>query len=90
MNPPPSSASFIGRLTYLFRLQAVSPDSFQEVTQAGNQRIIFHARYGNLSVTQLQRLAAHLADEQTFRFRFAFLLYKMMSAGFYLKKKEQQ
>lgn len=59
--------------TYLFRLQTVRPDAFQEVAQAGNHRIVFDARNGHLAVAQLKGLAAHLSDEQALRLRLALL-----------------
>ncbi len=50
---------------YLFLLQSVAPDTFQQVTQAGNECVFLHPGDGGLPVTQLHGLLTHLLYQHT-------------------------
>lgn len=47
-------------LTHLFDLQPVAPDPLQQVTQAGDERILFQTSDIGLTVAQFHCLSAHL------------------------------
>lgn len=51
---------------YLFDLQTVAPDSFQQITQAGDERVLLHASDANLPVAQLHRFPSHLLHQHAF------------------------
>lgn len=48
---------------YLFHLQPMTPDPFQEVTKAGNQGVLFHPCDVDFPVPQLHSLSAHLLHQ---------------------------
>ncbi len=51
---------------YLFDLQTVAPDSFQQITQAGDERVLLHTSDANLPVAQLHRFPSHLLHQHAF------------------------
>lgn len=51
------------RLTHLFDLQPVAPDPLQQVTQAGDERVLLQAGDVGLTVAQLHRLSTHLLHQ---------------------------
>lgn len=50
---------------YLFNLQPVTPDSLQQVTEAGDERVLLHAGDADLTMTKLHCLPAHLLNQHT-------------------------
>jgi len=57
----------------LFGLEAVGPDAFQEVAQAGDERVVLDVRQRHVAVAELDGLVAHFADQQPLRLRLALL-----------------
>ncbi len=51
---------------YLFDLQTVAPDPFQQITQAGDERVLLHTSDANLPVAQLHRFPSHLLHQHAF------------------------
>ena len=51
----------------LFNLQPVAPDPLQQVTEAGDESVLFHPRDADLPVAQLHRLPAHLLHQHALR-----------------------
>lgn len=48
---------------YLFDLQAMAPDAFQEVAQTGDERVLLQAGDADLAMAQLRCLLAHLLHQ---------------------------
>ena len=59
--------------SYVFGLESVGPDSFEQVAQSGDERVVFNSGQRHLAVTQFESLAAHFAYQQPFRLRLALL-----------------
>lgn len=51
---------------YLFDLQTVAPDSFQQITQAGDECVLLHSSDADLPVAQLHRFPSHLLHQHAF------------------------
>lgn len=66
---PPCLASKHVWFLYLFDLQTMTPDPFQKITQAGDERVLLHPRDADLPMAQLHRLPAHLLHQHTFCLR---------------------
>ena len=47
----------------LFDLQPVAPDALQQVTEAGDERVLLHPCDADLPVAQLHRLTPHLLHQ---------------------------
>lgn len=50
-------------LVYLFNLQPMAPDSLQQVTEAGDECVLFYAGDADLTVTKLHCFPAHLLHQ---------------------------
>ena len=68
-----SSKLPINVVANLFGLEAVGPDAFQEVAQAGDERVVLDVRQRHVAVAELDGLVAHFADQQPLRLRLALL-----------------